>query len=126
MRLLIHDTFATATYTVPISSSWVTPPGDITVELATRLTAESIDPRDIALVPPSALLRLHSTHDVAAGVAVIAAGVSAIAMRTPVRPDEIERTPVRLLDPTGGAELLARATLQPFYGITPTSWSHDG
>ena len=43
-------------------------------------------------------------------------------MRTPVRPDEVESTPVRLLDTSGIAELLARATLRPFYGIEPTAW----
>jgi predicted solute-binding protein len=43
-------------------------------------------------------------------------------MRTPVRPDQIDRTPVRLLDTSGTAELLARAILRPFYGIAATSW----
>jgi predicted solute-binding protein len=42
-----------------------------------------------------------------------------------VRPDEIESTPVKLLDSGGAAELLARATVQPFYGITPTAWIRD-
>ena len=62
----------------------------------------------------------------AADVAVIADGNGAIAMRTPVRPDEVEATPVRLLDTSGIAELLARATLRPFYGIEPTGWVRDG
>lgn len=46
-------------------------------------------------------------------------------MRTPVRPDEVEATPVRLFDASGTAELLARATLKPFYGIEPTLWLRD-
>ncbi len=57
---------------------------------------------------------------------MIADGNGAIAMRTPVRPDEVEATPVRLLETSGVAELLARATLRPFYGIEPTSWVRDG
>jgi hypothetical protein len=57
---------------------------------------------------------------------VIADGNGAIAMRAPVRPDEVEATPVRLLDASGVAELLARATLRPFYGIEPTGWVREG
>ena len=49
-------------------------------------------------------------------------GAGAVAMRTPVRPDAIGTTPVRLFDTSSGAELLARATLTPFYGIDPASW----
>ncbi len=126
MRLLIEDTFATGTYSVPITSGWVSPPEGITVEIARRLTPESASEESIFLAPASEILRLQQTHDVAAGVAVIADGNGAIAMRTPVRPDEVEATPVRLLDTSGVAELLARATLNPFYGIEPTSWVRDG
>ena len=76
----------------------------------------------MVLAPASELLHLRQTHDVVADIAVIADGNGAIAMRTPVRPDEVEATPVRLLDTSGVAELLARATLRPFYGIEPTGW----
>ena len=61
----------------------------------------------------------------AAGVAVIADGNGAIAMRTPVRPDEVERHQcgfsIRVASPSSW-----RATLRPFYGIEPTSWVRDG
>src|SRR5215204_1207286 len=126
VRLLIDETFATATYTIPITSGWVSPPVGITVEIANRLTGDSISEERIVLAPASEILHLQQTHDVAAGVAVIADGNGAIAMRTPVRPDEVEATPVRLLDTSGIAELLARATLRPFYGIEPTSWVRNG
>ncbi len=126
MRLLIDETFATATYTVPIAFGWVSPPDGITVEIVHRLTTDSASEERIALAPASEILHLQQTHDVATGVAVIAGGNSAIAMRTPVRPDEVEATPVRLLETSSIAELLARATLKPFYGIEPTSWVRDG
>src|SRR5215208_8008367 len=126
VRLLIDETFATATYTVPITSGWVSPPEGITVEIANRLTTDSASEEHILLAPASGILRLQQTHDVATGVAVIANGNGAIAMRSPVRPDEVEATPVRLLETSGVAELLARATLKPFYGIEPTSWVRDG
>jgi predicted solute-binding protein len=126
VRLLIDDTFATRTYTVPITSGWVSPPQGITVEIAHRLTADSASEESIVLAPASEILRVQQTHQIASEVAVIADGNGAIAMRTPVRPDEVEATPVRLLETSGIAELLARATLRPFYGIEPTSWVRDG
>jgi hypothetical protein len=126
VRLLIDETFATATYTVPIASGWVSPPDGITVEISNRLTTDPAAEERTVLAPASEILYLQQTHDVAADVAVIADGNGAIAMRTPVRPDEVEATPVRLLDTSGVAELLARATLNPFYGIEPASWVRDG
>ena len=125
MRLLIDETFATATYIVPITSGWISPPDSITVEIAHRLATDTASEECIVLAPASEILHLQQTHDVAADVAVIADGNGAVAMRTPVRPDEVEATPVRLLDTSGVAELLARATLRPFYGIEPASWVRD-
>jgi predicted solute-binding protein len=125
MRLLIDDTFATKTYTTPISSGGLQAQHGLEPLLVARLTANQITPEDAALIPSSELSTLHATHDVIPGIAVIADGVGAIAMRTPVRPDEIDTTPVRLLDAGGTAELLARATLQPFYGITPVGWIRE-
>ncbi len=126
MRLLIEDTFATATYTVPITSGWVSPPEGITVETANRGSPASASEEIIVLAPASEVLRLQQTHDIAGDVAVIADANGAIAMRTPVRPDDVEATPVRLLESSGVAELLARATLRPFYGIEPSRWVRDG
>ncbi|MBW3632390.1 MAG: hypothetical protein KY456_05100 [Chloroflexi bacterium] len=125
MRLLIDETFATSPYTIPITSGWVSPPEGITVEVVTSLTASSATDEIPLLAPASELLRLQQTHAVVGDIAVVADGNSAIAMRTPVRPDEVEATPVRLLDTSGAAELLARATLKPFYGIESTSWVRE-
>src|SRR5688500_3424859 len=126
MLLLIDETFATAPYTVPITSGWVSPPNGIIVEIANRPITDSASEERVVLASASEALYLQQTHDVAASVAVISDGNGAIAMRTPVRPDEVETTPVRLLDTSGVAELLARATLRPFYGIEPLSWVRDG
>lgn len=125
MRLPIDDTFATKTYGVPIASGWLSAPDGMSVSLAERLTGATVSPDDAALIPSSELRLLHATHEVIPEAAVVANGVGAVAMRTPVRPDEVESTPVRLLDAGGNAELLARATLQSFYGITPTAWVRD-
>ena len=125
MRLLIDDTFATAVYTLAIVNEWVAPPDGLTVELRDRLRAEPAVEECAILAPASEVLSLQQTHDIVGEVAVIADGNGVIAMRTPVRPDEVEATPVRLLHTSGLAELLARATLRPFYGIEPTSWVRE-
>ncbi|MDQ3780093.1 MAG: hypothetical protein M3354_06070, partial [Chloroflexota bacterium] len=62
------------------------------------------------------------SHQVAPECAVITGSLGAIALRSPVRADEVPRGPVRLLAISGTAELLARATLRSFYGIEPTAW----
>ena len=126
VRLLIHDTFATGTYTVPIVSGWVPRPAVLTVELVGHQTSEFMTEDTAALTSSSEIPRLLETHVVVGDVAVVADGVGAIAMRTPVRPDEVEATPVRLLDTSGTAEMVARATLKSFYGIEPTTWVRDG
>jgi predicted solute-binding protein len=125
VRLLIDETFVTTVYTLPIVSGWVAPPNGIGVERVAGLTARDVTPLDAALIPASELAALHASHRVVVDIAVISAGTGAIAMHTPVRPDEIEKTPVRLLGTSGIAELLARGTLRPFYGITPTAWLRD-
>lgn len=125
MRLLIDDTFVTGTYVTPIASGWVTPPAGLTVERAPGLMASAIGADDVALAPAAALLPLQGSHAVVPSTAVVCDDTGAVAMRTPVRPDEISSTPIRLLDASETAEFLARATLQPFYGITPTAWVRD-
>jgi predicted solute-binding protein len=126
VRLLIDDTFAMKTYSLPIASTWVPLPEGFTVELVDRLTSATVSEDTVALASSSEISHLRETHAVVADIAVVADGNSAIAMRTPVRPDEVATTPVRLLDAGGTAELLARATLKPFYGIEPTTWVQDG
>jgi hypothetical protein len=46
-------------------------------------------------------------------------------MRSPLRPDEIEEASILLYNVSGTAELLARATIWPFYGIKATAWSTE-
>ena len=121
-RLLIDDTFATAALTTPITAGWVDVPANFEVVLEPGLTSARLDQDDVALISSAEVLRLQESHEVVGDVAVVADAVGAVAMRTPVRPDEVESTPVRLLDAGATAELLARATLAPFYGIEATRW----
>ncbi len=121
-RLLVDDTFATAALTTPITAGWVDARANLEVRLEPGLTATGVGADDLALIASAEVLRLQGSHEVVSDVAVVADAVGAVAMRTPVRPDEVESTPVRLVDAGATAELLARATLAPFYGIEATRW----
>jgi predicted solute-binding protein len=116
VRLLMHDTIATAPLTIPLKSDWIVPA--LPVETRPSLTASDLATDDIALLPAAEIALLHESHRVVPDIA-------AISMRVPVRPDEIRITPVRLWHATSTAELLARATLHPFYGITPGDFTSD-
>lgn len=122
MRLLLDETFATATYTLPLSALWVEVPPGLDVEAVTGLTTELVGADTAALIPSGSIIHLQQSHVVAPEIATIADGQGAIAMRTPVRPDEVEATPIRLLATSETALVLARATLRPFYGIEATRW----
>jgi predicted solute-binding protein len=123
MRIVIHDTLVTAPFVVPHALDWV----DVAlpIDRRTRIDGRDVAPDDVALIPSAEVAWLQETHQLVPDFAVVATGDGAVAMRVPVRPDEIEATPVRLFDASGTAEILARATLQPFYGIAPTGWTTE-
>jgi predicted solute-binding protein len=121
MRIVVHDTLVTAPYLLPQALGWVDAMAPIDGRQQLRGTDLGAD--DVGLIPSAEVAVLHESHRVVPEVAVVAAGDGAIAMRVPVRPDEIASTAVRLYETSGTAEILARATLQPFYGIMPTAWS---
>ena len=126
MRLLIDDTFATSTYTHPITAGSIASPEGLEVALAPHLKPEAVGPADAALIASPALLYLQESHVIVPEIAVVAQDTGAAAMRVPVRPDEIEATPIRLLDTGLLAEWLARALLRGYYGIEATAWVRDG
>lgn len=126
MRLLLHDTLATAPFAVPLAAGWLTPPDGLETASRPELTAADVGPEDTALVPTPEASALQGTHRVLPDAAVVAGPVGSVAMRVPVRPDGIERTPVRLSgEASGAAEILARATLRAFYGIEPIGWTRE-
>lgn len=98
-------------------------PGDVSVR--PRLMAADVGPNDFALIQTPEIGLLTETHVVDPTFGISTAESGAIAMRTPVRPDEIERASILLYDVGSTAELLARATLWPFYGIEAANWLRD-
>jgi predicted solute-binding protein len=127
MRLLLHDTLVTAPLVAPLAAGWVEPAADVAVEVASDVTAKDVGATDFALLPSAEISHLQASHQVVPDVAVIAEGIGSVSLRTPVRPDEIEQSPVKLIGTTGVGELVARATLHAYFGIQPTAWleGHD-
>ncbi len=122
-RLLIHDTLVTSPWAAPARAGREVT--TVPAEARETLVAADLGDDDAALLPAGELLDLHASHRVVQDVAVVAGTKGTIRMRVPVRPDEIERSAVYLRETTRTAELLARALLQPFYGILPTGWTHE-
>lgn len=126
MRLILDDTLVTAPIVSPLTLGWLQPASGVTVTARTGLTAADIGESDAALVSTAHLAHLQETHQVVPDVAVVAEGIGAVSLRTPVRPDEIDQTTVRVIGQGGVAELLARATLRPYFGIQATAWEVEG
>jgi predicted solute-binding protein len=120
MTLLLVDDFETSLLVESLREGWLET--DLPFDLRAGLTAADVGPQDAALIPTAEIAHLRETHLVVPEVAIVASGAGSIAMRTPVRPDEVEETDVRLYRASSTAETLARATLEPFYGIRPRAW----
>lgn len=121
MTLLIDDNLTTAMIAVPFSESWVET--DVSVVVRDGLAASDVTSNDVALISTAEATLLTETHVLVSEVTVVLDGVGPIAMRTPVRPDGVEDTVVRLLDVGPTAEMVARALLRPYFGITATSFA---
>lgn len=121
MRVLIHETLTTLYFAQPARDA----PGaaGFDVEFRDSLGARGLQAGDAALIPAAEIAHLTASHVVVPEVAVVFDGSGPIAMRVPVRPDEIELTPVSLNGVSGTAEILARATLEPFYGIRTSDYA---
>ncbi len=121
MTILIDDTLATAQIAMPFSEGWLDSP--VEVSIRPNLRASDIDRDDVALLAVPEVTLLTETHVIAPEVAVIFDGIGPIAMRTPIRPDGVEETIVRLLDTGPTAEVIMRALLRPYFGITATRFA---
>ncbi len=125
MRLLLNDAFAAAPIVHPFTAGWVEEPGGLEVVATAGLRASGVGASDMALLPLAEFAHIQASHGIVPEVAVVAGNAGMVAMRCPVRPDEIGITPVRLWEVDGTAELLARATLRAFYGIHASAWTRE-
>lgn len=97
----------------------------LAVSIRDRLTANDVGSDDFALISTAEIALLTETHRVHPGHGIWMSESGAIAMRTPVRPDEVEEASILLYDVSGTAELLARATIWPYYGIKASAWTTE-
>ncbi len=121
MQAVLDDTLITAMLTLPVQQGW-TPVDGVTTRA--RLRSDDIGAKVAALLPAGEATALAASHVIVPEVAIVCDAAGAIAMRTPVRPDAIEESVVRLYDVSLTAELLLRATLRPFFGITASGFAH--
>lgn len=123
MTLLIDDSLMTAQIRIPLAEGWVET--GVPFEFRKNLRAADVGTGDVAVIASPEATLLGRTHVIAPDIAVVAEAISAIAMRTAIRPDGVEETPIRMLDAGPIAEVLMRALLRPFFGITASTFVTD-
>ncbi len=122
MTIRIDDALITSQIAIPLQEGWVET--EIPVAFSSRMRASEVGPDDVALISSAEATMLTTTHVIAPEVAVVMNGIGPIAMRTPVRPDEVEETMVRLHGCGATAEILIRALLRSYFGITASSFAY--
>lgn len=128
MTLYIDHNLMTGIISTPLTEGWLET--DVPFEVVPNLTAAKVGRGDVALISLGEAASLVDTHFIDPAIAVISgkdpeAAVSPIGMRTPVRPDGIEKTPIRMIDTTPAAELLMRALIRGFFGIMADGFAYS-
>ena len=123
MTLRIEQSLITAPIWIPIREGWIET--DVDIDIREGLTRQDIGPGDVALVPGPVTPGLGTTHFIDPSIAIVVEKVSPIVMRTPVRPDGVEETPIRMLETGATADVLLRALLRPYFGITASHFVTD-
>jgi predicted solute-binding protein len=123
LELIVHDSLVTAVFSQPLRHRWVT--STIDVRLVSDQAIAPIAEGAFALVPSPACTLLTDSHAIVPDIAVIAGETGAIAMRSPVRPDEISDARVLLYETSATAEVLARSLMWPYFGIAVREWVYE-
>lgn len=128
MTLYIDDNLMTGMIAQPLKEGWIET--EVPFEVVPNLTADAVGRGDVALISIAEASRLIDTHYIDPSIAVVSGlspdvPLSTMAMRTPVRPDGIEQSPIRMIDTTPIAELLTRALVGSFFGISAEDFISD-
>lgn len=125
MTLYIDDNLLTGMIATPLREGWLET--DVAYEVVPNLTADRVGRGDVALICIAEAASLVDTHYIDPAIAVVSGDPpeSTIAMRTPIRPDGIDESPIRMIDTTPTAELLIRALLRSFFGISANGFVYD-
>ncbi len=120
--LIVDRALETAFITAGLASN-ASPAADFSIR--ERLRAADLDAETFGLISTAEISLLGETHRADPSFGIWTRESGAIAMRAPLRPDEIEDAAILLYDVSGTAELLARATIWPFYGIKASAWTTE-
>ena len=128
MTLFVDDNLMTGMLAKPLREGWLET--SVLFEVVANLTADKVGRGDVALISVAEASRLVDTHYIDPSIAVVSGlspdvPLSTMAMRTPVRPDGIEQSPIRMIDTSSTAELLTRALIGSFFGISAEDFVHD-
>lgn len=123
MAVLIDAMLATSFLTTPVREGWFD--GASAIQVKAGLSVSDITEDDIALVPAPEATLLTRTHVIDRSVAIVHDGTGIVSMRTPVRADEVDEAVVSLTGVGAAGEVLTRALLKPYFGITATAFVRD-
>ena len=124
IRCLVEDNLTTALIAEPIRQGWLDPVDGL--ELMLTLTAEAVAQADaMALLGSVDACLLADRYTIITDVGVASRHDGSVALRSAVRPDELDVVTVSLDGVSRTAEAIARATVARFFGITVNDWTRD-
>jgi hypothetical protein len=120
----VEDNLTTALIAEPIRQGWLEPSEGL--ELVPVLTAEAVAQADaMALLGSIDGCLLADRFTIITDVGVASRHNGAVALRSAVRPDELNDVTIGLDSVSRTAEAIARATVARFFGVTVSGWSRD-
>jgi hypothetical protein len=120
----VEDNLTTALIAEPIRQGWLEPSEGL--ELVPVLTAEAVAQADaMALLGSIDGCLLADRFTIITDIGVASRHNGAVALRSAVRPDELNDVTIGLDSVSRTAEAIARATVARFFGVTVSGWSRD-
>jgi hypothetical protein len=120
----VEDNLTTALIAKPIRQGWLESADGL--ELVPKLTAEAVAQAEaMALLGSVDACLLADRFTIITDVGVASRHNGAVALRTSVRPDELDEVSVTLDGVSRTAEAIARATVARFFGITVNGYERE-
>jgi hypothetical protein len=120
----VEDNLTTALIAEPIRQGWLEPSEGL--ELVPVLTAEAVAQADaMALLGSIDGCLLADRFTIITDIGVASRHNGAVALRSAVRPDELNDVTIGLDSVSRTAEAIARATVARFFGVTVSGWSRE-
>lgn len=124
IRCLVEDNLTTALIAEPIRHGWLESSEGL--ELVPALTAETVAQAEaMALLGSVDACLLAGRSTIITDVGIASRHNGAVALRSAVRPDELNDVIIGLDGVSRTAEAIARATVARFFGVTVSGWSRE-